>query len=155
MSHNPSEITLICCFGSQKIFLISIDVVETWYNFPGSFIHKCYKWENSIVWLNSSFRRYSIITRVCVCARADSVQLPVRAGGALTPSASLHPPPPAAAGQIPLRERDDMPQVQTREPLAVLFITHCYIPLTQYRHHSFVTVLWLIPQTSGIFTTSY
>lgn len=53
----------------------------------------------------------------------------VRAGGALTPSASLHPPPPAAAGQIPLRERDDMPQVQTREPLAVLFITHCYLPL--------------------------
>lgn len=69
-------------------------------------------------------------------------------------SAPLHPPAPAAAGQISLREGKHMTQVQTCQPVAVLMITHCYLPL---KHNAGMTRLLLfndvlILQISGIFT---
>lgn len=67
---------------------------------------------------------------------------PVWLWGSTVPvrSAPLHPPPPAAAGQISLRERKHMSQVQTCQPVAVLMITHCYLPL---KHNAGMTRLLL------------
>ncbi len=77
------------------------------------------------MWLNfPSGVTASLLVCVCVCARETVLVTCARRRSSdalgFAPSS-----PPAAAGQISAGE-GWLPQVQTREPLAVLFITHCY-----------------------------